>query len=143
MSQAELLALKVRVDGLIDRPNTTVRGMKEDDRLRPVFDAVTDLLRGLGHDAPPVTVLRQEMSEAAENLMGYLDRNCPEMTRTEVFKAVRVAVGIAAQKQRSIGIPIRPKTLAQILREPWNLFENAFPGYAEAGMLSIVIRGLS
>lgn len=104
------------------------------------------VLRRLGNRRPPpLTVILQSKYASAfrDGVARVIDFARAELragNRAEELKAVRLILDLARRDLQERRIPVGPKTLSEQLRRVDQVVECYFPGYAEAGLLPIILR---
>lgn len=109
------------------------------------LDAVHEVLKGIGVELtqPPLLRKRANMPAFREDLksvMAFLENNGAPLTRIERQTLLNFGVELLYKNMTEMGVPISGTTVIRHFHRIPAVFNAAFPGYASAGLLRMIIR---
>lgn len=109
------------------------------------LDAVHTVLKGIGVELtqPPLLRKRANMPAFREDLkavMAFLENNGAPLTRIERQTLLNFGVELLYKNMTEMGVPISGTTVIRHFHRIPAVFNAAFPGYASAGLLRMIIR---
>jgi hypothetical protein len=149
LSHSELKDLKSRISSLLSvmaaspaKQNDGQAGTGDDVDF--ILGCIYDVLQTQGIEIMPVSVLRRRLErdmgafEKAEQLCAYLKKASDnKLVRLAILKTgVELLTGI----HRRCGIPIDGITMMRNIHHVPRALDEAFPGYAESGLLAKIVR---
>ena len=110
------------------------------------YDLICECLRSVGVVSAPLSVARrnQRFGQVVAGLAasaGYIERHFPVSTRPQRVAILKMMIELCIRDLRRGGIPVSVFTVGTSLRNVGRVIDFAFPGYADAALLWILLRG--
>lgn len=110
------------------------------------YGAICECLRAVGVVSPPISVARRNrrFGQITAGLVAsaeYIERHFPVSTRPQRAAVLKMMIELCIRDLRRGGIPVSVFTVGTALRNVGRVIDFAFPGYADAALLWILLRG--
>jgi hypothetical protein len=140
LTQAELQSVKVRIGFLLKVGNQVDVETSTEELL--VLDTIVSVLSSMGLEFPQVHLLKRrsnlQFREKVTNLFKYFNQH--KVNRVELHGLLLIGIKLLVDDLKSIGVAISGGTIMRNIGRIPSLVNHAFPGYAEAGLLSMIVR---
>lgn len=139
-------ALQALVLGGDPVPDDTVVKAGDESTIRLLWSAVQDIFvqRLRSTRLPPLSVALDKMGGSLRSAATVCDRvirdSAPELTRLQRVSCLALFARLAFDRLNTVGAPVSGKSMLQQLENTPALLDEAFPGYAESGLLGLVLR---
>ncbi len=145
LSKKELRELRARATLLLGAEDGSKDASSEHAL---VYDKVREVLKEYGIlSAPPFKTLKglpfyASFNRGADEVLKYAATYFPDATRIERGKILSILVSSVARYVSRVA-PVSPKSLCQALNSVGEAVEEDFPGYAENGLLPMIVARLN
>jgi hypothetical protein len=150
LEPAQLMQIQVYVAGLLGAPFKTAAELEEsetkplsatDDPDSAWMDLLfVDVCKGLGIGNYMTQRARAALDRHRPNLIRYLKDSCPGADQRIIRAVLDTGFRMLYRMLINTGLTIGPAQLASHLDRLPAVFDRAFPGYAQSGLLAQIIR---
>jgi hypothetical protein len=143
LTQDEILQVRNRATMLLDYGPAAKANTNGHADEQFVLEAIVSVLSKMGVEHSSITVLKRQMdykafADKVPNLIKYL--NMASTNRIEQRAILHASIELLYRNLIQIGLPISGRTLMSHIHRVPAVVNQAFPAYAECGMLSWIIR---
>jgi hypothetical protein len=140
LTQTELKSVKVRIGFLLKVGNQTDVETSTEELL--VLDAIVSVLSSMGLEFPQVHLLKKRSNPAFREKVGSLFKylNHSGLVRIEIRGLLLVGVKLLVDNMKGGSLPISGGTIMRNIGRIPSLINQAFPLYAESGILHMIVR---
>jgi len=119
-------------------------GALRDTRAEMIMEAINHVMSSLGADSASVFVMRRtadypRLKQKVDSLFEYMRKITGN--RVEQQHLLNMSVEMLYQDLVELGIPVTALTIMRHIHRIPAVMNKQFPGYAEAGVLSMILKG--